>query len=179
MHFIASISLALLASTSLALPRPEVHDHGVADISVRTLPSNFYRLAQQAIQQYGPGVTKTMMHSGIGPRNAFKVAKQLNLQIVETTILTAINKDKKTYKGLKAYCKKQDDFCNHSGRDGDEWVEAWNEISKAWAEYAQQKTTLAIKEGQPPAATSFYERVEKKVLTDNGVQITVVQVKTE
>lgn len=54
----------------------------------------------------------------------------------------------------------------------EDWVEAWAQISRAWAQYAEDQTTLATHKGGPDA-TSFYKSIEEPILQQKGVRIEV------
>jgi hypothetical protein len=113
------------------------------------------------------------MHSGIGPQKAFRVAKEKGLQTVETTMFIAISKDKEQYKDtLARYCVPKNQFCERESSSSQEWVQAWALISRAWAEYAEQQTTLATHKGGP-GATSFYKVIEEPILQQKGVRINI------
>ncbi|KAG6005294.1 hypothetical protein E4U21_000269 [Claviceps maximensis] len=170
-------SLALF-TTVTALPSPlPVTDIAERDVVARALPKDFAKHAAAAIHAFGPQKTKTMMHSGIGPQKAFKVASGKHLQTVETTIFKAIMDDDKhkkhVYKDtLKKYCIDKETYCDIKGGNLKDWVEAWAEISRQWALYAEKETTLATtKKG--PDATSFYKTVEEPILKEHHVHITV------
>jgi hypothetical protein len=139
------------------------------------IPSHFYADAVKAIAAYGPSSTKTMMHSGVGAGNAFKIAKAKGLQTVETTIFMSIAKDKAgVYTDtLKKYCVTKETYCAGSDNTESEWVEAWTQISKAWAEYAECQTTLATTKAGPDSK-SFYKKVEEPILKKAGVDIDTV-----
>ena len=113
------------------------------------------------------------MHSGIGPANAARIARVKGLQTVETTMLYAVMKDRALYKDtLAKYCLPKEQYCSQPDHTLADWVDAWAQISKAWAEYAEQQTTLATK-AEGPDATSFYKTVEEPILQSRGVRITV------
>lgn len=176
MLFTKYITLALFAGTSIALPTPGANVTDVVEIEARTIPSKLAADAAKAIRAYGPGATKTMMHSRIGPAKAFRVARGKNLQIVETTILKALNSDRtgEYTDTLKKYCVTKEQWCTDEPDDAD-WVAAWAEISKAWATYAEEQTTLATN-AEGPASDSFYEKYEKPILNNNKVTITEYKV---
>jgi hypothetical protein len=79
------------------------------------------------------------MHSGIGASMAYQIAKAKSLQTVETTISDALEADKgNLYKNtLRKYWVSKEEFCKQGQGHSDEWIEAWDQISKAWAEYAK------------------------------------------
>ncbi|KAK2596104.1 hypothetical protein QQS21_006451 [Conoideocrella luteorostrata] len=174
-------TVALAASATInALPNPapliEVERDNERSIVARGLPKDFVKHAAAAIKAFGPEKTKTMMHSGIGASKAFQVSKGKKLQTVETTILKAIVDDKKhknTYKDtLQKYCVDKKEYCEIKGGNLKDWIEAWNTISKEWAEFAEKETTLATtKKGPDP--DSFYKRIEERILNDRHIQITV------
>ena len=168
---------ALLAVTSIALPSPqaiEVKAPDVSSIETRAIPDKFYQHAVKAIKAFGPGSTKTMMHSHIGPAKAFQVAKKKELQTVETTIFKAVMADKdKEYKDtLKKYCVTKEDFCKSDEKKEKDWVEAWEAVSKAWAKYAEENTVLATDKNGPDEE-SFFKRIEEPILKENEVKVTV------
>ncbi|KAG6037306.1 hypothetical protein E4U41_005207 [Claviceps citrina] len=178
-NFITAAALAASATVN-ALPNPaplvavERDDQG--GLVARALPKDFFKHATAAIKAFGPDKTKTMMHSGIGAPKAFQVAKKKKLQTVETTIFKAIMDDKKhknIYKDtLQKYCVDKKEYCDLKGGNLKDWVEAWDAISKSWAEYAEKETTLATTE-KGPDAESFYKRIEEPILKEHHVKITV------
>jgi len=52
------------------------------------------------------------MHSGIGPRNAARIARRKGLQTVETTMHMAVSYERELYKDtLVKYCVPKEQFC--------------------------------------------------------------------
>jgi hypothetical protein len=113
------------------------------------------------------------MHSGIGPLNAVRIARGKGLQTVETTMRLAVIHEPELYKDtLVKYCVPKDQFCAISDNPSEDWVEVWAQISRAWAQYAEDHTTLATHKGGP-RATSFYKSIEEPILQEKCVRIDV------
>jgi len=113
------------------------------------------------------------MHSGIGPRNAARIARRKGLQTVETTMHMAVSYERELYKDtLVKYCVPKEQFCALPDNPDEDWREAWAQISMAWAQYTEEQTTLATHRGGP-GATSFYKAIEEPILQQKGVRIEV------
>ncbi|KAI8930547.1 hypothetical protein NX059_012159 [Plenodomus lindquistii] len=165
--------LHLVASALCVLGVQGIPAQGGDVLDRRTVPAKFVEHARAAIQKYAIGNTRTMMHSGIGPAQAFRIARMKGLQTIETTIMRAILEEgKEKYQDtLAKYCVGKQPFCERGGTEQD-WVEAWAQVSKEWANYAKEQTTLATHSGGPDAA-SFYKRIEEPILQAHDVQINV------
>jgi hypothetical protein len=112
-----------------------------------------------------------VMHSGIGAVNAVRVARSKGLQTVETTMALAVKADPVLYKDtLGKFCITKEQFCTKPEHESTDWIEAWAQISKAWADYAEEQTTLATHSAGPDK-DSFYKRVEEPILQGKGVRI--------
>ncbi|KAG5974649.1 hypothetical protein E4U55_008120 [Claviceps digitariae] len=140
-----------------------------------TLPKNFTKHVVQAIRAFCP-LRNTMMHSHIGPKKAFQIAREKGLKTVEQTILDAIGDDikhkKYIYKDtLQVYNISRMEFVKRGG-DIEEWKAAWNEISRVWAEHAMHETLLATTK-RGPGPKSFYRRIEEPILKKRNIKITV------
>ncbi|KAF2018277.1 hypothetical protein BU24DRAFT_479697, partial [Aaosphaeria arxii CBS 175.79] len=185
---ILTFALGLSVSTVSALP---AHADGqVASLETRNLEARalstalknlIFQDAFKAISRYGPPPTLTMMHSGIGPKQAFQVAKGKGLGIVESAVFKAVAADKASSKPqyketLQKFCVTKAQFtagesgCAHTEGVAN-WVDAWAEISRAWASYAQKSTVLATTQ-QGPRRESFYATIEKPTLQGRGIPIT-------
>ncbi|KAF2276884.1 uncharacterized protein EI97DRAFT_501075 [Westerdykella ornata] len=168
MRFSRIITSALCLFSVQALTVPEGKS-----LNTRTVPGELFNHAKEAIRKHAVGATRTMMHSGIGAPRAYQIAKSKGLQTVETTMALAVSKEREKYKDtLVKFCVPKEQYCRGSESKLAEWKEAWGEISRAWAEYAEQRTTLATHKGGP-ATESFYKKIEEPILQRNGVSITI------
>jgi hypothetical protein len=96
------------------------------------------------------------------------------LQTVETTITYATNgPDKDLYKDtLGKYCVTKEQWCAQPDNPPEDWVDAWTVISRTWAKYAAEQTTLATHKGGP-SVTSFFSTIEEPILKQSKVAINV------
>ncbi|GAO15344.1 uncharacterized protein UV8b_07097 [Ustilaginoidea virens] len=170
-------SFALLASQVHALPNSATQVESASDsvLDSRTIPSVLRQHAAKAIKAFSDP-RLTMFHSGLGASLAARMAKERNLQTVEMTIATAIQKDPNTYRDtLAKYCIPKANFCDIRG-DEAEWIQVWDIICEEWSERPLERTRLLYPTVQKPSATSFYMRKEEPNLIRRHIEIDVEKV---
>lgn len=85
----------LLAFSAIASPVESPENSLASRSIIPKVPKTLAQHAANAIKEFCPDATKTMMHSGIGPVFAARLAKKKKLHTVEVTVTDAVRADKK------------------------------------------------------------------------------------